>query len=349
VPDDDDNGSERVIRVWKSGTRGSAAWLGIPVLALTLAGATGCGSSASGSAAGGGTTKAAASTIQPAGDASADKLAQVLARGTLVLFTDPKYPPQSFAVKGAKRPSSTKCAANQLTAAEMAGYDADTGKAVARKMGVEPCFVAPSWTEVTAGNWGDRWDLAYGSGAIALDRMNVLYMTQPYYSTPANFFVPKSSTAKSAADLSGKKIGACAGCTMEEYLRGTLDLPGPKFKVVVKNPKIVTFDTEIPGLAATAKGKLAAFLCSEPVGSGAIKDGAALRMIAAPAYYSYKTGYVDKKSGLSVGPFVARVDQIIAGLHADGTLKRLSIKYFGKDYATKAGAFDLSTIGQTVK
>jgi polar amino acid transport system substrate-binding protein len=349
VPDDDDNGSERVIRVWKSGTRGSAAWLGIPVLALTLAGATGCGSSASGSAAGGGTTKAAASTIQPAGDASADKLAQVLARGTLVLFTDPKYPPQSFAVKGAKRPSSTKCAANQLTAAEMAGYDADTGKAVARKMGVEPCFVAPSWTEVTAGNWGDRWDLAYGSGAIALDRMNVLYMTQPYYSTPANFFVPKSSTAKSAADLSGKKIGACAGCTMEEYLRGTLDLPGPKFKVVVKNPKIVTFDTEIPGLAATAKGKLAAFLCSEPVGSGAIKDGAALRMIAAPAYYSYKTGYVDKKSGLSVGPFVARVNQIIAGLHADGTLKRLSIKYFGKDYATKAGAFDLSTIGQTVK
>jgi polar amino acid transport system substrate-binding protein len=349
VPDDDDNGSERVIRVWKSGTRGSAAWLGIPVLALTLAGATGCGSSSSGSAAGGGTTKAAASTIQPAGDASADKLAQVLARGTLVLFTDPKYPPQSFAVKGAKRPSSTKCAANQLTAAEMAGYDADTGKAVARKMGVEPCFVAPSWTEVTAGNWGDRWDLAYGSGAIALDRMNVLYMTQPYYSTPANFFVPKSSTAKSAADLSGKKIGACAGCTMEEYLRGTLDLPGPKFKVTVKNPKIVTFDTEIPGLAATAKGKLAAFLCSEPVGSGAIKDGAALRMIAAPAYYSYKTGYVDKKSGLSVGPFVARVNQIIAGLHADGTLKRLSIKYFGKDYATKAGAFDLSTIGQTVK
>jgi ABC-type amino acid transport substrate-binding protein len=136
---------------------------------------------------------------------------------------------------------------------------------------------------------------------------------------------------------------------MEEYLRGTLDLPGPKFKLAVKNPKIVTFTTEIPGLAATAKGKLAAFLCSEPVGSGAIKEGEALRMLPTPAYFSYKTGYVDKKSGLSVGPFVARVDQIIAALEADGTLKRLSIKYFGKDYATKAGTFDLSTIGQTVK
>ena len=82
-----------------------------------------------------------------------------------------------------------------MTAPEIKGYDADTGKAVARRLGVEPCFVAPSWTEVTGGNWGDRWDLAYGSGAIALDRMNVLYMTQPYYTTPANFFVPKGSTA----------------------------------------------------------------------------------------------------------------------------------------------------------
>jgi polar amino acid transport system substrate-binding protein len=315
---------------------------------LALAAATGCGSSASGGTASDEAT-GTSSAIQPSGDTSNDKLAQVLARGTLVLFTDPAYPPQSFAVKGAKRPSTTKCAPNQLTASEIKGYDADTGKAVAKQMGVEPCFVTPSWTEVTGGSWGDRWDLAYGSGAIALDRMSVLYMTQPYYTTPTNFFVPKTSTAKTAADLSGKRIGACSGCTMEEYLRGTLDLPGPKFKLTVKDPTIVTFETEIPGLAATAKGKLAAFLCSEPVGSGAIKDGAALKMLPTPAYYSYKTGYVDKQSGLSAVAFVGRVNQIISQLQADGTLKRLSIAYFGKDYATKAGAFDLSSIDQKVE
>jgi hypothetical protein len=37
------------------------------------------------------------------GDPSTDKLAQVLARGTLVLFTDPEYAPQSYAVEGAER------------------------------------------------------------------------------------------------------------------------------------------------------------------------------------------------------------------------------------------------------
>jgi polar amino acid transport system substrate-binding protein len=300
-------------------------------LALTLV-VTGCGGSDS----------------DLSSDPTKDKLAQVLDRGTLVLFTDPEYPPQSSAVEGAKRPADTKCAANQLTAAEIEGYDADTGKLVAEALGVEPCFVTPSWTEVTAGNWGDRWDLAYGSGAIALDRMEVLYMTQPYYATPNVIFVPTSSTAREPADLSGKKVGACAGCTMEKYLRGTLELPGPALDFVVANPEIVTFDTEPPGLDATANGKLDGFLCSEPVGAEAIANGAALRELATPAYVTYKTGYVDKSSGLDVGPFIERVNEIVAELHSTGKLKELSVKYFGKDYATQAGEFDFDSIGQTV-
>ena len=283
------------------------------------------------------------------GDPSSDKLAQVLARGTLVLFTDPAYPPQSYAVKGAKRLADTKCASNQLTAPEITGYDAETSKLVAKALGVEPCFVTPSWTEVTGGNWGDRWDLAYGSGAVDFDRMSVLYMTQPYYSTPTNYFVRASSGIHSAADLAGKTVGACAGCTMEAYLRGTLHLPGTKLAKLFHAPKIVTYATEIPGLKALAAGKIDAFLCSEPVGRGAIKLGLHLRELSVPAYDSYKTGYVDKGSGLAAGPFVARVDAIIGQLQATGALRKLSLKFFGEDYATRAAAFQLSSIGQTVK
>jgi polar amino acid transport system substrate-binding protein len=326
------------VRVLRTGLLATAA------AAVGLA-AAGCGSDEPST----GAARDGESTVQPSGDASTDKLAQVLGRGTLILFTDPEYPPQSFTVERAERPADTKCAANELTAPEVAGYDADTGELVAKDLGVEPCFVTPSWTEVTAGNWGDRWDLAYGSGAIEFSRMEGLYMTQPYYSTPANFFVPRSSKARTPSDLAGKRIGACTGCTMEKYLRGTLRLPGAELEALVEEPRIVTFDTEVPGLAATAKGKLAAFLCSEPVGAEAIASDAPLRMLSPPAYHTYKTGYVDKSSGLDVGPFVARVNEIIAARHADGTLKRLSVKYFGKDYASLAAEFDLSTIGQTVR
>jgi ABC-type amino acid transport substrate-binding protein len=100
----------------------------------------------------------------------ATALAQVVARGTLTLSTDLRYPPQSFAVNGAKRAPGSRCPANQLTAPQVAGYDADTGELVAKALGVEPCFVTPSWTEITAGKLSDRWDIAFGSGAITADR-----------------------------------------------------------------------------------------------------------------------------------------------------------------------------------
>src|SRR5690242_20571340 len=92
----------------------------------------------------------AASPTQAAGDPTKDKLAQVLARGTLVLWTDPDYAPQSFKVDGATRLANTKCAPNEMTAPEMSGYDAETGKLVAAALGVEPCFVATPFDSMIA-------------------------------------------------------------------------------------------------------------------------------------------------------------------------------------------------------
>jgi len=285
-----------------------------------------------------------------AGDPSTDKLAQILARGTLILSTDPAYPPQSYAVKGAKRLATTKCAANQLTANQMGGYDADTGKLVAQRLGVEPCFVTPTWSEIISGHWNDRWDIAYGSGAINSDRASRLYFTQPYYAAPQLFFVAKSSKFRKPSDLDGKTVGVCAGCTHELYLKRTLTIPGVKVVFKVKNPKIAIFDVENPGLKKVAQGKLAAFLCAAPEGDGAIQSGEALRAIKEPAFFMYPTGFVDRFSSFDVKAFVAKVNSVVAGLHADGSLKKLSIKdFFGKDYATKARQFDLATIGQTVK
>jgi polar amino acid transport system substrate-binding protein len=328
--------------------RGARSAVLVVVAALAL---SACGGSSSGS---GGSSGVAASSgpaaaASIAGDPAHDKLAQVLERGTLVLSTDPAYAPQSMAVEGASRRPDTKCQPTELTADEITGYDAETGKAVAKVLGVEPCFITPQWTEIIAGGWGDRWDIAWGSGAITADRMTRLYVTQPSYSTPAGVFVATDSPYTKLADLSGKRIGACTGCTMEQYLHDTLVLPGVETKRAFDNPQVSTFDNEIPGLEAVASGKIDGFLCSEPVGQGEIDKGLDLRMIEEPAYQSYKTGYVDRESGLSSTAFVAAIDEALATLHADGTLKGLSEKFFGKDYDTAAGAFDMAAINQEVK
>ncbi|HLY12718.1 MAG TPA: transporter substrate-binding domain-containing protein [Candidatus Limnocylindrales bacterium] len=282
------------------------------------------------------------------GDPTKDKLAQVEARGTLVLWTDPDYAPQSMAVKGATRLASTKCAPNQMTAPEMTGYDAETGKLVAAELGLEPCFVTAPWDQVIAGNWGDQWDVAWGSGALEASRMSALYVTQPYYTTPANFFVLASSPYQKPADLDGKQIGACSGCTHQQYLQGTLTLPGESLSPLVSNPKLVTYASEIPGLADVAAGKIDAFLCSQPVGAGAIKTGSPLRMLDQVAFYTYKTGYVDRGLTLSPAAFLDKINGAIHDLEANGKLKALSIQFFGIDYVTAAATFDLASVGQKV-
>jgi polar amino acid transport system substrate-binding protein len=314
-------------------------WAAIGLVLATVV-FTGCGSSGGGSD---GSSKGGK------GDPKTDKLAQIQARGTLVEYFEPDYPPQSINVEGATRLADTKCAPNQLTSSEVTGYDNEITKLIAKKLGVEACFVSPSWTAVTGGNWGDRWDIVYGSGSINEDRMQRLYMTQPYYAVPNYYFVAVDSPARHASDLDGKKIGSCADCSHEAYLRGELKIPGIEVTLDVKDPQIVTYETEGPGLKAAAAGKIDAFLAAEPVGRALIKEGVELRRLPEIAFTYYPSGFVDKSSGLSVAAFVDEIDTIVEGFEADGTLEKLSLKWFGKDYVKAAAAYDIGGIGQSVK
>jgi ABC-type amino acid transport substrate-binding protein len=110
----------------------------------------------------------AGATSPPPAD---DQLARILARGTLVGYYEPEYQPFSYADPDGSRPADTKCLDNQLSGNEVTGFDVETTELVADGLGVEACFVNPTWTEVTAGTWGDRWDIAHGSGSINEDRM----------------------------------------------------------------------------------------------------------------------------------------------------------------------------------
>ena len=294
-----------------------------------------------------GTTSAGTST-SPTGDPNTDKLAQIQARGTLRLPTDPAYPPASFAVKGAERPEATSCAATELTAPEVEGYDVAVGEALAGELGVEPCFVTPTWTQLIAGNWADRWDVAFSSIGITNDRMENLYFTQPYYATPERFYVSSETAIADLDDLDGARIGVCTGCFADLYLQHTLDIPGVDVTYRVDDATIVGYDVERDGLDDVAAGTLDAFLCQETAGDQAIGEGVAIRAVDPPAYTAYIAGAIDRSSGTIAAAFYDRVNEVVRSLHADGTLAELSIEFFGKDYAKEAGAFDLGAIGQTV-
>lgn len=282
--------------------------------------------------------------------AATNELEQILQRGTLIISTDPAYPPQSQLVENAKRAETTKCTSEQHTASELTGFDIDVSIAVAKALGVEPCFFTPDWTLITGGNWSGRWDISIGSMTITPERMQKLYFTQPYYTTPAAFFVHKDNTTfTKPADLSGKKVGACSGCTYDSYLAGNLTIPGEKIEYVVSNVQFVGYETDLNALQDLALGdgtRLDAVLTAMPTGQGAIKDGLPLKQLGDPVYFEYLAGAIDKAAPLDSVPFAKKVTEIINQLHTDGTLVTLSNKYYGLDLASAAAKFDLNALAQ---
>jgi polar amino acid transport system substrate-binding protein len=288
----------------------------------------------------------ACGTGAPSATGSLDMLGAIVARGTLIGYAELDYPPQSIAVEGAERLEGSRCAADQLTAAEVTGYDIEVTKLVARALGVEPCFRHVPFTTVTSGSWGGLLDIAFASASINADRMERFWMTQPYYAVPNLWFVATGSAYETASDLDGRRIGACAGCSHELFLRAELSIPGVDVELTVADPQIVTYDVESSGLEAVADGDLDAFLAAEPVGLSLIEEGQGLRPLPEVAFVYYPSGLVDKQTSLASASFIARVNEIIRSAHADGTLLALSERWFGTDYVRLAAAFDLDAIGQ---
>lgn len=285
---------------------------------------------------------------QPA--APADKLEEVMARGYLIVSTDPAYPPQSQLVEGAKRPADTKCPSDLITAPELQGFDIDSSVEIARRMGLEACFYTPDWTLITGGSWANRWDVSVGSMTITPERMQVLYFSQPYYTTPAAFFIHKDNTTfKTPADLSGKNVGGCTGCTYDAYIAGTLQIPGEKIEYIPPDAIFVGSETDINSLQDLSLGdgvRLDAVLTAQPTGLGAIKDGLPLKQLGEPVYFEYLAAAFDKFSPLDSVPLVKKISEVIMSMLVDGTLAEYSLKWYEIDLASAAKNFDLAALKQ---
>lgn len=261
---------------------------------------------------------AAIAMLGVAGTAFAgETLDRVMKSKTLTLSSDTEYPPQSFLNdKG-----------------EMDGFDIDVAKEIAKRMGAKLKIKTPAWEIITAGRWNGRWDISVGSMTPTKERARVLDFPAVYYYTPASFAVHKDSAAKSLADLNGKKIGVCGGCTYESYLKKdlTLDAGGvPAFDYQVTPGNIRAYETDTNAFDDLKIGdgkRLDAILSALPTINEAIKNGYPLRVIGEPAYYEPLSVALDKGDA----EFSAKIKSIVAAMHSDGTLTKLSNKWYGVD------------------
>ena len=263
---------------------------------------------------------AAALVCAPLAAKAGETLDRVMSSGTLTMSSDAAYPPQSFL--------------NENN--EMDGFDVDVGKEIAKRMGVELEIITPAWEVITAGNWQGRWDISVGSMTPTETRAEVLDFPAVYYYTPASFAVHEDSSASSLADLNGKTIGVCGGCTCEQYLNKELviDAEGaPEFSYDVEAGELRSYETDTNAFDDLRLGdgaRLDAVLSAQPTIQEAMKNGYPFKLVGDPVFYEPLAVATDKGDE----EFDAKIAEIIDAMRADGTLTALSEKWYGVDYTT---------------
>lgn len=279
-----------------------------------------------------------------------DKLAEILARGTLIIATDPNYAPQSQLLPDTTANPNTKCTSTQYTANQMTGFDIAVAVEVAQRLGVEPCFVTPPWSQLVAGHWGNNWDIHVGSVALTYERMKVLYFSRPYYATPTVLLINKANKVfTKAQDLSGKRLGVCVGCTFEEYLKGTLQIPGEQIQFQIQHAQIIGYENEEPAIADLSAGdgaRLDAVLTILPLAQKAIAAGEPVKILGEPLWFAYACITLDRSSRRNGLRLLHEIDAILEDLHHTGTLRELSLRYQGLDLTEQAARFDLAALHQ---
>lgn len=248
-----------------------------------------------------------------------ETLDRVMSSGVLKVSTDPAWPPQSFLDDNN----------------EMDGFDVAVARAIAEKLGVGIEFVTPDWSLITAGHWAGRWDASVGSMTPTKARTEVLDFPAIYYYVPASLAVHNDSDAQTIADLNGRVIGVSASSTWENYLLHDLviDAVGaPPFEYQITPGEIKTYGTDIPVVNELRLGdgvRLQGMIGSLPNFIEAIANGYPIRVVGDPLFYEPLAVAIDKGDP----EFGAKLNEIVEGLRADGTLTALSMKYYGTDYA----------------
>jgi polar amino acid transport system substrate-binding protein len=286
--------------------------------AAIVVGACG-GSTASPSAsaaAGSGCEKAIA-----AGEPTTTLLGKICAAGVIRIATDPAYPPYS-----------------ELDASgEYVGFDSDSARETAKRLGVKVEWVTPDWAAITAGNWGGRWDISIGSMTQTEERAKVVDFLDPYFYEAGYLIVPTDSAITSIADLAGKTICAGESTTHATWIEG--GFAGSRvvdvFNQAPEGAVLKTYPTDYNCIEAYLAGRTDdwdAMAQSREFIENAIKNSdGKLKFLSEDPNFAGRISFALDKSGPLTATALLAINEIIGEMHADGTLSGFSMKHLSRD------------------
>jgi polar amino acid transport system substrate-binding protein len=254
-------------------------------------------------------------------DVTGTLLWKVCDAGKIVMATDPGYPPYS-----------------EIDASgEYVGFDSDTSREVAKRLGVEVEWATPAWAAITAGSWGGRWDISIGSMTQTEERALVVDFADPYFYESGYLLVPTASTAMTVADLAGKTICAGEATTHSSWIEGGFAESAVviQYNTPPEGAKLKTYETDFMCIQAYLDGRTndwdAMAQSREFIEDAIAKSDGKLRFLNEDPNFAGQISFALDKSGPSTASMLNALNAIVAEMHEDGTLSGFALTHVKRD------------------
>ncbi len=231
--------------------------------------------------------------------AQARDWAEIKKSGTLIAATEGAYAPFNY-FQGNK----------------LVGFEIDVMDAVAKKLGLKIQWKTIGFDALIPAVSQDRFDLAIAGHAITEERSKSVDFSNPHYCSGGQI-VAKAGGPLKAADLGGKLIGVQIGTT---YADAAKKVTGAK--------EVKTFPKNTDAQQALLAGRIDAWVTDRFVGMEAIEKSSKAKLASGEMLFVEHIATVIKKGNTGLRD---EINGALAALKADGTLKKISEKWFKQD------------------
>ncbi len=217
---------------------------------------------------------------------------------------------------------------SQNEKAEIVGFDIDVVRAIAAKAGFEVKFINTPWEGIfNALIQGDR-DLVASAVTGTPERRQTMDFSAPYFDAQQLIAVKQNSKVAKLNDLKALKVGVQTGTTGDDVITKLQGKTSPNIKRFELTP-LALKELEAGGVDAVVadNGVIVNYVANNP--------GGQFKTVADPTFTPEQYGIALKKGNVDL---LAKVNQGLAGIKADGTYQALYTKYFGTAAAVAASA-----------
>ena len=230
---------------------------------------------------------------------SARDWSTIKSSGTIIAVTEGQYAPFNY-YEGKK----------------LTGYEIDVAEAIAKQMGLKLEWRTAPFDAQVAAVSQDRFDFAIASHGHTEERAKAVDFAAPHYCSGAQIAAKKNGPL-TAAELKGKTAGVQIATS---YYDAAKKIDGIK--------EVKTYKADPEAFAALKAGKIDAWVSDKFTVMETLGKNAKAGIVSGEQLFVEQISLITRKGNRE---FLDQVNAALAELHKNGTMNKISQKYFKTD------------------